>query len=90
MVPEWVLDSGISDGALRLYAVLALEANERGEAWPKRKSLADRLRCSTDTVDRRVKDLVEVGAIEVRPFVAHDGGRGSNTYVVHFERGWIR
>jgi len=66
-VPEWVLDSPISDCALRLYAVLLRYGQTSGARMPSRKTLARRLRkASTDTVDRAMKELVAVGAVEVQ------------------------
>lgn len=66
IVPEWVLLSRVSHGAVRLYASLARYADSvTGTAWPSRRTLATRLRVSDDTIDRWVKELVDVGALFV-------------------------
>ena len=65
IVPEWVLDADISHGALRLYAVIGRYANSDNAAWPSRATLARRLRASTDSVDRWVKELTGMGALTV-------------------------
>jgi len=66
IIPEWVLVSKISHGAVRLYALLGRYADyETGEAFPSRKLLATRLDVSVATVDRMVKELVDIGALEV-------------------------
>jgi hypothetical protein len=66
IVPEWVLDAPISDCALRLYAVLLRYGHSSGARMPGRATLARRLRKnSTDTVDRAMRELVEVGAVHV-------------------------
>ena len=66
IVPEWVIDAEISHGAFRLYAVMARYAsNEDYTAFPSRKKLADRLRVSTDTIDRYVKELECIDAVSV-------------------------
>ena len=66
VVPEWVLDSEISDCALRLYAVLLRYGQTSGARMPSRATLARRLRKgSTDTVDRAMKELVTLGAVVV-------------------------
>jgi hypothetical protein len=66
IVPEWVLDADISDGALRLYAVLLRYGQSSGARMPGRATLARRLRKkSTDTVDRAMKELVSLGAVAV-------------------------
>tara|TARA_S200002703_G_scaffold158366_1_gene168546 strand:- start:1187 stop:1978 length:792 start_codon:yes stop_codon:yes gene_type:complete len=82
MVPAWVLDSGISDKAIRLYAVLAGYADsETGQAYPGRTLLSKRLDCSTKTVDRAVAELMGVGAIKKQQRVK-DGHYQSSLYTV--------
>lgn len=84
MVPEWLLDeSGVSDGAIRLYAVLARHADKAtGEAVPSRGKLATRLGCSVDTIDRRTKELTDAGALAVSPRRDDAGDRTSNLYTL--------
>lgn len=66
IVPEWVIVAPISHGAVRLYSLLARYADySTGEAFPSRTTLASRLRISTDPVDRFIKELVGIGALEV-------------------------
>ena len=65
IVPEWVLDSEISHGAVRLYALLARYTNSDHAAWPSRATLATRLRTSKDSVDRWIKELGCVQALHV-------------------------
>lgn len=68
IVPEWLLDSEISDCAVRLYAVLLRYGHSSGCRMPSRTTLAQRLRKrSTDSVDRAMRDLVTVGAVVVEP-----------------------
>lgn len=87
IVPEWVTDSPISDGAHRLYAVLARYADSGdGSAFPARSTLAKRLHCSTDTVDRRVAELVKITALIVRPRFTEGGDQTSNLYIIRRAR----
>jgi len=82
MVPEWVLDADVSDGAVRLYAVLLRYGESSGSRMPGRATLARRLhrRC-TDTVDRALRELVALGAVVVEH--RFDGGqRLTNRYHV--------
>lgn len=65
MVPEWLLAAEISDRALRLWAVLDRYAGSNGDAFPSRSTLAERLRCSVDSIDRAIAELEAVGALEV-------------------------
>lgn len=66
IIPHWVIFSGISSGAIHLYAVLAKYAdNDTGQAFPARSRLASDLGKSVDTIDRAAKELVQVGALRV-------------------------
>lgn len=80
IIPEWVLDAGVSDGAIRLYCVLGRYADADGDSYPSRRTLAERMGCSTDTVDRRTRELVDLGALSVAPRYDTDGDRTSNLY----------
>ena len=65
IIPEWLIDSEISDGAVRLYGILGRYSNEDDAAWPSRALLAKRTRTTTKSVDRRIAELVQVGALVV-------------------------
>lgn len=66
IIPEWVLKSSMTHGAVRLYGLLARYADwETGEAWPSRRTLADALSVSTDTIDRWIRELEQEGALRV-------------------------
>jgi len=65
LIPRWMIDAPVSDGAVRLYAILADHADRDGSCWPGRALLADRLRASKQTVDRRLSELEAAGAIVV-------------------------
>lgn len=84
IVPAWVIESSISDRALRLYALLACWADRRGKAdtaTALRSTIADALACTTRSVDRATKELTDLGAIEiVANFRGHE--RQANSYVV--------
>lgn len=82
IVPAWLLESGVSDKAIRLYAVLAGYADaETGHAYPGRTLLSKRLSCSTKTVDRAVAELVDARAIKKQQRVK-DGHYQSSLYTV--------
>lgn len=60
IIDEWVLDLEVSDRALRLYAILLRYADkDTHKAFPSRRTLADRLRCSPKSVDRAIAELIE-------------------------------
>lgn len=75
IVPEWLLDLDVTDKAVRLYAVLARYADADGLSWPSRTTLARRLRCSVDTVDRAATALIEAGALVKEQRTGDDGER---------------
>jgi hypothetical protein len=86
IVPEWLLDADISDAAVRLYAVLLRYGQTSGARMPARSTLAARMRKkSTDTIDRAMRELVELGAVVVQN--RFDGGqRLTNKYLVRTSR----
>ena len=65
IVPEWVIDAAVSDGAFRLYSLLLRYGNGSGCRMPSRQTLARRLRCSVDAVDRAMRQLTEAGIVRV-------------------------
>jgi len=66
LIPEWVIDLEMSSGAFRLYAVLGKYADWKdGMAWPSRGTLAHQMKSSVDSIDRWLKELVDIGVLEV-------------------------
>jgi hypothetical protein len=66
IVPEWLIDADVSDVAFRLYAVLLRYGQSSGCRMPSRATLARRLKkASTDTVDRALRELVALGAVQI-------------------------
>jgi hypothetical protein len=66
IIPEWLVLSSLSHGAVRLYALLGLYADWKdGVAWPSRNTLARDLKVSKDSIDRWVKELTDAGALMV-------------------------
>ncbi len=88
MVPEWLLDSEVSHGAIRLFAVLARYTNSGRVSWPSRATLARRVHSSKDTVDRYIKELEGINALTVehRKEKTKDGKliNRSNLYTIRF------
>lgn len=84
MVPEWLLDTEISDRALRLYTLLDRYTDDNGgHAFPRRKVLAGRLRCSLDSLDRARAELEEIGALTVTRRTS-EGRQTTNLYELRF------
>ena len=65
IVPEWVIDAAVSDGAFRLYSLLLRYGNGSGSRMPSRQTLAGRLRRSVDAIDRAMRQLTEAGIVRV-------------------------
>lgn len=78
--PEWILDAEISDRAVRLFGVLNRYVGAHNSAWPSRKTLAARLRCSSASVDRAIAELVRIGALVVERRYRTDGSLTSSLY----------
>ncbi len=78
MVPEDLLFSKqLSDRAKTLYGILHRHVGRNDTAWPGRARLADLTNCSTDSIDRALKEL------EIHGWLVIDrrtGYRGSNKY----------
>lgn len=83
VVPAWLITAGVSDRAFRLYALLVRYANPDRRAWPYRSRLAKELRCSTDSVDRAVRELVDLGVLETEQQYHDDGRQIGNLYTIH-------
>jgi hypothetical protein len=87
ILPTWLLDSSVSASAIRAYALLASYAdNVTKRARPSRATLARRMGCSRDTIDRALRELVDVGALSRRKRWTDDGAPTSSEYVVHVVR----
>lgn len=86
IIPEWLLDAGVSANAVRLFATIAAKYADRqtGEATPSRSALGECLGVSADTVDRAIKELVGAGALHVQARYDDVGDRTSNCYVLTF------
>lgn len=66
-IPEvLVRDPEVSDRAIRIYALLwTYSAEKSRRAWPTRKTMAETLGVSRDTVDRGLRELEARGAIAI-------------------------
>lgn len=83
VIPTWLLDADVSATAVRLYGVLRRYADQTGAAWPSRATLAARVQCSIDTVDRALRALVGAGAITIVHRRAPSGALTSSLYRLH-------
>ena len=79
MIPEWVLFSDLSDRSVRLVGILMRHDGEQG-AFPSRKRLATILNCSTDSVDKSVKELESYALIKRKKRFNEDGSQRSNLF----------
>jgi DnaD/phage-associated family protein len=56
--------------------------NEDGKAWPSRKTIAKKARCSVDRVDKSIKRLKELELLKVEKRTNPDGSPSSNLYQI--------
>lgn len=82
VVPEWVLDAEISDRAVRVFSILSRYVGANDSAWPSRTTMAGRINCSVDSLDRALKELVDIGAINIERRQREDGSYSSSRYYV--------
>lgn len=80
-LPHWVLDSGVSGAAVKLYCVIGALSTENGRT-PNitRDTLAVVMRTSTRTISTHLKELVDLGAVTVIP--QYEGSSRSGTVYV--------
>jgi len=76
----WDECTNVSGSKLLLLLALADFADDQGQCFPKIKTLADRIRTDERGTRKHMKELRELGYIEV---LESSGGRRSNTYKVH-------
>lgn len=83
IIPEWVLDAGVSPSAVVVYLTLARYANRQTRScYPSKETLSEKSRLSANTVSRCLTELRDVGAItsKRRNF---NGLPTSNIYTLH-------
>jgi hypothetical protein len=80
-IPTWVLESDISDRAIRLFVILNRYVGTNDNAWPSRKTLAEKCgRTSVPSIDRALRELVAIGAIQIEQRRRGDGSLTSSLY----------
>lgn len=79
-VPEWLLYSGVSDRAVRVFAVLDRHADREGRAFPGRPKLAALVGCHVNSLDRAIAELRDAGALVTTARYRDDGSRSSSDY----------
>lgn len=87
-LPQWaLLMTDLSDAALRVYALLLAHVNATdgdGEAWPQQQSMAAMLGRHRNSIGRAIKELSEMGLIDVEvERYGTNNSRRRNIYIVH-------
>lgn len=86
MVPDWLIRSSVSDRAVRVFALLDRHADrDTKEAYPARATLARVLERTKSSIDRALKELVDVGALSIERRLDAAGEPTSNLYRLHFK-----
>jgi hypothetical protein len=81
IIPEWVMLADISKSAVLVYLILQRCTNDETKTcWPSRETIGQRARVSTATVDKCLKELREVGAIQIIHRKKGPGMNSSNLY----------
>lgn len=80
MVPRWMIRHA-SGRALRVWCALwALSDYSTRATYPGKRRLAADLGCSEETVDRGLRELIDLGAVLVTHRTTADGRQTSNLY----------
>lgn len=82
MVPEDLLDAGLSSRAVHIYALLDRYAGKNGKAYPSIQTIADRLETSYATTKRAIYELQEGGWLSIESGKAE----GTSSHYVLLER----
>ena len=84
-IGDWVPLSGVSSRAVHVYCLLRMHVNDdrrNGKAWPSQGTLAAMVGIKKyDVIAAAIRELVDLGAVEVETEKTKDGRR--NTYTVH-------
>jgi hypothetical protein len=81
-----VEDHRLGDAAYRVLACLGTYADKDGWCWPSTIALAKRLGITRQAVQRSLKQISELGYMEVTPHHRADGGHDRNRYRLLFDR----
>jgi DNA-binding MarR family transcriptional regulator len=81
-----VEDHRLGDAAYRLLACLGTYADKDGWCWPSMPTLAERLGITRQAVQRSIRQLAELGYIEVEHRHRADGTQDRNRYRLLFDR----
>ena len=79
-IPEWILYADIGAQAVRLFCTLDRYVGANASAWPSRATLARKLGCSRETIDRALDQLERIGAVVVRRRQRDNGEWTSSEY----------
>lgn len=88
MVPEWLIDSGVSGNAIKVFSTLAAKFADRdtGECEMSHRRMADSAGLSVSTTRRALEELVEQHAVVVTNQTKPEFGTTFNTYTLFFSR----
>lgn len=81
IVPEWILMQA-GPTALRVWCLLCRYSNHENAAWPSQETMADKFSVSVDTIQRAIRELSQMGAIQVDSL--QDGMKRHNLYFLNF------
>jgi hypothetical protein len=84
IIPEWILLSNISDKAKVLYGNLWKYADrDTNKCFPSRATLAKNMNCYKSSIDRVLKELIDIKAVSVQNRPPKDNGANqSNLYTL--------
>ncbi|PSK95829.1 hypothetical protein CLV30_12881 [Haloactinopolyspora alba] len=84
MVPAGVIESGLSDAAVRLYAYLWRRTQNENHGRPSMATVGNDLGWSREKAKTTMRQLRESGLLTIVERFAQDGGQETNDYVLEW------
>lgn len=81
IVPNRASVLGVSGMSQALYMWLCFHANQDGECFPSRSTLAEYLHCSVRSIDEYIKELSEAGLV-IKENRFNDNEQSTNKYIL--------
>jgi hypothetical protein len=79
---NFIFDEKISNHAKLLYCFMCRIADNEGFSFPSHKYIADKCGIGVTSIKKAIKELEEIGVLDVAPRVNKTKGKTSNLYSV--------
>lgn len=82
MIPEWLFLRRPSANAIALYGLMAVTWMDRKDrtCFPSKRTMREALGVSEGTLERAMRELIDLGAVKITPRLRADGSQAANDY----------